>query len=444
MKKRLCILLALLMLGIIFTCVTAGAEETESGTDTETSDIIENKSLGFNMKSTTLWDGLKGSLIVYPMSSTSINNDPEIYGAYLYYFPVSEEEMEDEDEENVAGLMEKMTVPGFLFTIKGDHDEGVEALIELFQGEISKEDADECLVEIGEADGYHFFTLIQLDDEYAASLDEEYAEDYSNLPELVVKEMKQSEFYAPVDAMKALEGEKISFTSTDLDGNTVTSEELFKDNEITMVNLWGVWCINCVNEMEELAEINTRIQEKGCGIVGIEWEEEPGEETYQKARDLLKEKGTNYPSVLMPEGVAAFEAVSGFPTTFYVDREGTILTKPIVGAKVKEYEPTLETLLEGKSVPETESAATGTFSYRVLVKDEEGQPIEEVTVQFCDENACRLGETDEDGCAVFEVSEEKNYEIHVVDAPEGYAYDEEEVISAGDASSDTTIVLKKE
>ena len=444
MKKRLCILLTLLMLGIIFTCVTAGAEETESGTDTETSDIIENKSLGFNMKSTTLWDGLKGSLIVYPMSSTSINNDPEIYGAYLYYFPVSEEEMEDEDEENVAGLMEKMTVPGFLFTIKGDHDEGVEALIELFQGEISKEDADECLVEIGEADGYHFFTLIQLDDEYAASLDEEYAEDYSNLPELVVKEMKQSEFYAPVDVMKALEGEKISFTSTDLDGNTVTSEELFKDNEITMVNLWGVWCINCVNEMEELAEINTRIQEKGCGIVGIEWEEEPGEETYQKARDLLKEKGTNYPSVLMPEGVAAFEAVSGFPTTFYVDREGTILTKPIVGAKVKEYEPTLETLLEGKSVPETESAATGTFSYRVLVKDEEGQPIEEVTVQFCDENACRLGETDEDGCAVFEVSEEKNYEIHVVDAPEGYAYDEEEVISAGDASSDTTIVLKKE
>lgn len=444
MKKRLCILLTLLMLGIIFTCITAGAEETESSTDTETSDIIENKSLGFNMKSTTLWDGLKGSLIVYPMSSTSINNDPEIYGAYLYYFPVSEEEMEDEDEENVAGLMEKMTVPGFLFTIKGDHDEGVEALIELFQGEISKEDADECLVEIGEADGYHFFTLIQLDDEYAASLDEEYAEDYSNLPELVVKEMKQSEFYAPVDVMKALEGEKISFTSTDLDGNTVTSEELFKDNEITMVNLWGVWCINCVNEMEELAEINTRIQEKGCGIVGIEWEEEPGEETYQKARDLLKEKGTNYPSVLMPEGVAAFEAVSGFPTTFFVDREGTILTKPIVGAKVKEYEPTLETLLEGKSVPETESAATGTFSYRVLVKDEEGQPIEEVTVQFCDENACRLGETDEDGCAVFEVSEEKNYEIHVVDAPEGYAYDEEEVISAGDASSDTTIVLKKE
>jgi thiol-disulfide isomerase/thioredoxin len=444
MKKRLCILLTLLMLGIIFTCVTAGAEETESGTETETSDIIENKSLGFNMKSTTLWDGLKGTLIVYPISSTSINNDPEIYGAYLYYFPVSEEEMEDEDEENVAGLMEKMTVPGFVFTIKGDHDEGVEALIELFQGEISKEDADERLVEIGEADGYHFFTLIQLDDEYAASLDEEYAEDYNNLPELVVKEMKQSEFYAPIDAMKALEGEKISFTSTDLDGNTVTSEELFKDNEITMVNLWGVWCINCVNEMEELAEINTRIQEKGCGIVGIEWEEEPGEETYQKARDLLKEKGTNYPSVLMPEGVAAFEAVSGFPTTFYVDREGTILTKPIVGAKVKEYEPTLETLLEGKSVPETESAAAGTFSYRVLVKDEEGQPIEEVTVQFCDENACRLGETDEDGCAVFEVSEEKNYEIHVVDAPEGYAYDEEEVISAGDASSDTTIVLKKE
>ena len=105
MKKRLCILLALLMLGIIFTCITAGAEETESGTETETSDIIENKSLGFNMKSTTLWDGLKGSLIVYPMSSTSINNDPEIYGAYLYYFPVSEEPRAGSDAASVSSTV---------------------------------------------------------------------------------------------------------------------------------------------------------------------------------------------------------------------------------------------------------------------------------------------------------------------------------------------------
>jgi thiol-disulfide isomerase/thioredoxin len=312
-----------------------------------------------------------------------------------------------------------------------------------FMDEVSEEDLETDLVQVGEADGYKFFLLNSLEDDYAAGLDAEYAEDYRNLPAIFEKELKQAKFYAPVDPMKSLEGSVLSFTTTDLDGNTVTSGDLFKDNEITMVNAWGTWCGNCVNEMEELAAIHDRIKEKGCGIVGIEYEETLDEETCQKARDLMKEKGTNYPNVLMPEDNEILNLISGFPTTLFVDREGKILAKPIVGAKVDEYEPTLEALLKGSSAPVTENADARTYTYRVLVKDEDDQPLQEVTVQFCDDTSCRYGETDEQGWVTFEVPEEKAYDVHIADAADEYEYDPEVIFKTDAVASDTTVVLKK-
>ena len=93
--------------------------------------------------------------------------------------------------------------------------------------------------------------------------------------------------------------------------------------------------------------------------------------------------------------------------------------------------------------PAAEDAAARTYTYRVLVKDENDQPLQEVSVQFCDDTSCRYGETDEQGCAVFEVPEEKVYDVHIAEASDEYEYDPEEVIKTDEVSSDTTIVLKK-
>ena len=435
MKKYFSVLLVALILGAFCAGITVCAD------DTQAAGTMEIEMLGLTLPETGLGADLKGKLIIYPMTSTSINNDPELYGAYLYYFPATKEELEDEKDE--AALALKMTVPGFFFAIRGDREQLIETVNTLWEGEIDEKDLEENLVQVGDADGYQFFLFCLLEDEYAASLDEEFAAEYRSLPAILEKELQKAQYYAPVDPMKSLTGQILSFTTTDLDGNEVTSEDLFKDNEITMVNIWGVWCVNCVNEMEELAEINTRLKEKGCGIVGLEWEEDPSEATYQEARDLMEEKGTNYPSVLMPEDNEILNTVGSFPTTFFVDREGTILTKPIVGARVKEYEPTMEALIQGISIPETDSVAARTYTYRVFVTDEENQPLEEVTVQFCDDLSCTYGETDEEGCATFEVSGEKVYDVHILEAPEEYTYDEDEVFHTAEISSDLTIVLNK-
>lgn len=173
-----------------------------------------------------------------------------------------------------------------------------------------------------------------------------------------------------------------------------------------------------------------------------EWEREPTEETYQLARDSMEEWGTNYPNALMPEEVN--DHLEAFPTTFFVDQTGTVLEMPIVGAAVDQYESTLESLLEGEeSTPETESEAvlSGAAVYHVNVSDEEG-PVEEVAIQFCDDTTCRFSETDENGVASFEVPGGKEYEVHVIEVPDGYQEDDT-VYHTEDGSNEVNIRLKK-
>ena len=132
-------------------------------------------------------------------------------------------------------------------------------------------------------------------EDYLSAIDEEFATEYRDIEAKLEEIVKSGKVYAPEDPAKRLVGQKLAFTTTDLDGNTVTSEELFSPNEITMVNCWGTWCPNCVDEMAELAEIHTKIQEKGCGIVGLEMESDWSDGTIQAAKDMMQEYGTNYP-----------------------------------------------------------------------------------------------------------------------------------------------------
>ena len=239
----------------------------------------------------------------------------------------------------------------------------------------------------------------------------------------LLKYLKSIEYMTPVDPDSAFMGQVLRFETTDLDGNPVKSEDLFKDNRITMVNLWGTWCPNCINEMAELAAMHTRLQEKGCGIVGIEFEQQPIEEVGKIARGIMTANGTNYPNVLLAEDNEILRSVSAYPTTFFVDSAGRILTIPIIGAAVDKYESAIDKLLAGDTVdamPDTGAAVNGDNKYFVYVYDTDGKPVEGALVQFCDDVTCSFQPTDAKGAAVFRVSEQKVYEIHLLKVPEGY------------------------
>ena len=414
-------------------------------TATASQNMDHYQEVGINIPVVEEMENTQGLYLPYPVGA--IDDERHVYAMLFVYAAMPQEDAlrvmytEESSEEEVEALEEAQCFFGVLLATDEDFETVQTVCEETLSGSVELD--YEKAQEVGSADGYTFFYLPWTGSEaYTSSIGGEYAEELRKLEQAVPGALENAEFYAPVDAVKGMKGQKLSFTTTDLDGNTVTSEELFSQNKITMVNCWGVWCPNCVDEMEELADMHTRLQEKGCGIVGLEWEREPTEETYQLARDSMEEWGTNYPNALMPEEVN--DHLEAFPTTFFVDQTGTVLEMPIVGAAVDQYESTLESLLEGaESTPATESEAvlSGAAVYHVNVSDEEG-PVEEVAIQFCDDTTCRFSETDENGVASFEVPGGKEYEVHVIEVPDGYQEDDT-VYHTEDGSNEVNIRLKK-
>ena len=154
-------------------------------------------------------------------------------------------------------------------------------------------------------------------------------------------------------------GDAVSFETTDLDGNPVSSKELFAGSKVTMVNLWATWCHACKEELPALAELAKQFEKNGCQIVGIclDADEEGMDEL---AREILKQNGVDYLNLVPPEGVDDLFPTITFPTSFFFDSEGRMIGEPIRGAYVEQYLPALEAALGQTS--EQSSCLTGSTS----------------------------------------------------------------------------------
>ena len=63
-------------------------------------------------------------------------------------------------------------------------------------------------------------------------------------------------------------------------------------------------------------------------------------------------------------------------------------------------------------------------AYTIHVVDQDNHPVEDVMVNFCTDRACIPKESDENGTITF-TGEKGVYHVQIVDAPDGYSWDEE-------------------
>lgn len=81
--------------------------------------------------------------------------------------------------------------------------------------------------------------------------------------------------------------------------------------------------------------------------------------------------------------------------------------------------------------------------YKVIVQDEQGNPISGAMVQLCQGTVCRPMSTDAQGVAQYE-AEQADYEVKLMKLPTGYTYaTSQEVFTFAEGSYELTIVLKK-
>lgn len=130
------------------------------------------------------------------------------------------------------------------------------------------------------------------------------------------------------------------FTTEDVFGKTYT-QELFAENELTLVNAFATWCGPCVHEMPELEQLRKNYEEKGIklGVVGFVLDtKENGkvnDTAVETAKQLYERVGVNFPYIIPDDGAlnGRLSQINAFPETFFVDSEGNIVGDAYSGAR---------------------------------------------------------------------------------------------------------------
>ena len=401
--------------------------------------------MGFRLTYPDVFNHPKG--IVSPMSIGDTGDG--IYFMMYNYIAVTEEdvkamrsksetgELSNEDSLKLADAM------GSLLQVAG-----------IGGGQGSKEIAEKLKIEKGSGDSfteigrykditYYVITNRNNDEKYMKAIDPVFAEEFRILQTSLIDALKNAEYIGPQIPGAELVGKTIRFETRDIDGNPVKSEDLFSAHDITMINIWATWCGPCKKELEELGNIHRRLEKKNAAVIGIC---DDAAEKVADCKALIAEKNLSYINLLPYEGMDEL-AVESFPTTFFVNREGTIMTYPVIGVPgdITDYEKTIDSLLaegaaDAKPVSET-NAAEQRNTCRVIVSDDIGNPVAGVTVQFCSDITCMMGKTDAEGIASF-AAEKGKYTVHVQKTPEGYETSAEEFAVPADLT-DVKITLKK-
>ena len=136
-----------------------------------------------------------------------------------------------------------------------------------------------------------------------------------------------------------------SFKGKDLDGNDVTSEELFAQNKVTVVNFWFTACKPCVEELADLEALNQKVKEMGGEVIGINSFTLDGDETaILEAKDVLSKKNATFRNIYFPSDSEAGQftaSLFSYPSTYVVDKNGNIIGQPIIGGITSEEQAKL-------------------------------------------------------------------------------------------------------
>lgn len=121
---------------------------------------------------------------------------------------------------------------------------------------------------------------------------------------------------------------------------TEYTEEMFKDYDLTMINLFTTWCTPCVGEIPELQKLKDEMAEKGVNVIGVVLDADDGtgninEEAVEKAKLIAEKTGASYPFLLPDETKmnGRLNNIDSVPETFFVDKDGNIVGETYVGSR---------------------------------------------------------------------------------------------------------------
>lgn len=128
------------------------------------------------------------------------------------------------------------------------------------------------------------------------------------------------------------------FITQDVNGETIT-QDIFKEHDLTMVNVFTTWCSPCVAEMPDLEKLSQQVGDRNVAVVGIVMDvlDENGkimDENLEQAQLLVQKTGVTYP-IILPDSTylnGRLTSIEAFPETFFVDKNGNIVGETYSGS----------------------------------------------------------------------------------------------------------------
>ncbi len=116
-----------------------------------------------------------------------------------------------------------------------------------------------------------------------------------------------------------------------LDGDRLTLSGL--RGQVVVLNFWATWCPPCRNEMPAIEEVYRTYRDQGLAVMAINVQE-----AEQQTRAFVDEMGLTFPVLPDRDGsVSTIYRVTSLPTTFVIDRAGTIREIAVGGPLSRAY-----------------------------------------------------------------------------------------------------------
>ncbi|WP_274364468.1 redoxin domain-containing protein [Paenibacillus thermotolerans] len=110
-----------------------------------------------------------------------------------------------------------------------------------------------------------------------------------------------------------------SFALEDLKGEQVSISDY--RGKIAVINFWGTFCPPCVEETPALQRMYEKYKDEGVAIIGVNL----GEKPLVRVTNFVDRFNVTYPILLDPElDIRDRFGVRSYPTTFFVDADGTV------------------------------------------------------------------------------------------------------------------------
>lgn len=117
--------------------------------------------------------------------------------------------------------------------------------------------------------------------------------------------------------------------------------DVFKDYDLTLVNLFTTWCTPCVREIPELDLLDEQMADKKVNVIGVCLDAvdpsngQPAPEQVKTALELKAKTNADYDFYIPDMSLfgGRMMQVTAVPETFFVDREGNIVGKTWMGAR---------------------------------------------------------------------------------------------------------------